>query len=137
MAGIEFGIEMHLRDEFGQFMAACDQAATDSVEDAIRAGADISRQLAPVQTGRLRGDIDSEMISSRSGKWGSGLKYAMPQDQGAGPHPITGNPWLRLQSGRVVHKVRHPGNPATRFIERAGDVLMGRINGILERNYPG
>lgn len=86
--------EVRVRNRMGQFIEQCDEAAERTVERAVREGATLARAFAPVDTGKLRGSIEPLMLSSRSGIWYADTKYALAQEYGAAPHPITGNPWL-------------------------------------------
>lgn len=142
MAGFEISMHVSLRDEFGRFIAACDEAATKTVEDLIKQGAAMSRAMAPVRTGSLSGSIESHMISSRSGVWGPHVKHAMPQEFGASPHPLPGNvSFFWLEQGRMwepgANEIRHPGNPPHPYLRPAYEAVMGNAISVAAANYPG
>lgn len=142
MGGFEITMHVGLRDEMGRFIAACDEAATKTVEDLISQGAAMSRALAPVDTGALSGSIESHMISSRSGQWGPHVKYAMPQEFGAGPHGLPGNvSFFWENQGRMwkpgPNEINHPGNPPHPYLRPAYEAVMGNAISVAAANYPG
>lgn len=140
----EIVLKMHvsLRDEMGRFIAACDAAATKTVEDLINQGASMSRALAPVKTGALSGSIEAHMTSSRSGEWYANTKYAMPQEFGAGPHGLPGNvSFFWENQGRMwepgANEIQHPGNPPHPYLRPAYEAVMGKAVSVAAANYPG
>jgi hypothetical protein len=147
MGHISVKMNVGLRDEFGHFIAACDAAATRTVEDLITSGAALSRAMAPVghkadpRTIPLNQSIESRMISSRSGEWGASARHAMPQEFGAGPHGITGEVSFYWESaGRMwepgSNEINHPGNAAQPYLRPAYEVTMGRALEVAAEYYP-
>lgn len=132
MAGLELKYEVHFRDQFGQFKAACDAAATRSVKETADDLRDLAADNAPVKSGDLRDSIRVEEISSRSAAVGSSLKYARPQEEGGVPHAID-TTWPYGEE----HIIQHPGNPATHFLKRAVDTIMPKFLANMKKNYPG
>lgn len=130
------------RNRFGQFRAALSEAATATVKDAIDDGAAASRALAPMDTGRLAGSIESEMTGATSGHWFSDVAYALHQEFGTKRHRQTG--WVNFfweKAGRDwvpgENEINHPGNPPHPYLRPAYEAVMARIMQIARRNYPG
>lgn len=131
-----------IRDEFGRFISACDEAATATVEEVIRKGAALSAAMAPKRSGALAASITPAMIDSRSGHWYSDLKYALPQETGSVPHEITGRvsffweregrPWR--PGDNMIH---HPGNPATHYLLSGYEIVFKDAIAIADKHYPG
>lgn len=83
---------------------------------------------APLDTGALRASIHSEGAKST----GTGVEaevvtgaevneYAIPQHEGSAPHvikPTTGKALMWPGAEHPVRQVNHPGNPATKYLER-------------------
>lgn len=159
MSGMTLGAHVGLRNNFGQFIAACDKAATDTVRDVIERGAQLSRDNAPIghkpdpRTIPLVDSISSRMISSRSGEWKSVARHALAIEFGATPHEIPGNPDLAFywetvgkffvpasvyynDPGRQTI-VNHPGNAAQPFLRPAYHAVMGMAMQMAAREYPG
>lgn len=74
--------------------------------------------LAPVDTGALRSSIELEM-EGKTAIISANTFYALYQEEGTGPHTITGNPWLSIGGGHPVHEVNHPGNAAVHYLKNA------------------
>lgn len=137
---------VYARNGFGQFRRACDEAATATIAEAVNDGADLAADMAPYRTGVLANSITPRMIDSRSGEWGSDLKYALPQETGSVPHPLPANVtffWVRegrdwKPSGPTSTQViNHPGNPATNFLRDSYEAISARIMSIARKHYPG
>lgn len=147
------------RDDFGRFIAACQEAATQTVQEAIEEGAQLSREMAPVgtepdpRTIPLKASISSEMLSATSGQWKAEARHAMAQEFGAGPHVITGSPYLSFHweaEGRrwipasvfynqpgLIDVVNHPGNPAQPYLRPAYKIIAAKLAQIAAAKYPG
>lgn len=147
------------RNGIGQFRVACERAAERTIKRAVNDGAELSRSFAPVgpkhdeRTIPLAASIKARMTGSTSGEWYSTARHALPQEFGAGPHVIAGNPHLRFfweAAGRMfvpaeefyhqpglVSIVNHPGNPASPFLRPAYNQVMGRIMAIARAEFPG
>src|SRR5689334_17961697 len=84
------------RNSMGEFIRACESAATATVEEAIKEGANLSRAMAPKggkpdpRTIPLAASIKSEMLSRTSGHWYATARHSLPQEFGAGAHDIPG-----------------------------------------------
>ena len=137
MADVGISTRVQWRDEFGRFAQALDAGAQRSQKEASDIGAALAKALAPKgATGMLSGGIHS----TGSGFATSALKYAVPQEEGAGAHDI-GEPGQVLGNeddgfGPVRGPVRHPGNPAVHFMRDALKLVNGRIMGIIRGNMP-
>jgi len=134
--------EVHLRNNFGQFIAACDAAATATVEQSISEGAALSKGFAPKRTGALSASIKEQMLSAKSGRWFTPLKYAHPQEFGGDPHLQTG--WVTFlweEQGRMwepgENMINHPGNAAQPFMRPAYSIISRRMMAIAKSLYPG
>src|SRR4051812_34479187 len=99
---MELGIAGHVaaRNSIGQFISACERAATETVQQLISDGKQASIDIAPVghkddpRTPTLQEGMFSEMISRTQGRWGCTARHTLPIEFGAAPHLITGSPWL-------------------------------------------
>ncbi len=74
--------------------------------------------LAPVDTGALVSSIRLDM-EGKTAIISANTFYAVYQEEGTGPHEITGNPWLSIDGGHPVHSVLHPGNAAIHYLKNA------------------
>lgn len=153
MAGVAVSNHVIVRDQFGRFIRDVEEAATRSVEDALDVGTAAARVAAPSRTGRLRGSFVSAILSRTSGVFLNQASYAMAQDQGARPHDIdahvsffwdkVGRKWMWPETYERVTKhpgadpIKHPGNPATHFMDAGYDAIKRAMPGILRRRYPG
>lgn len=146
------------RNNIGRFIADCEQAAGESVNDLINEGADLSRAYAPVghkvdlRTPTLKAAMFTHQLSRTQGVWGNSARHALPTEFGAGPHIITGSPSLAFfweGEGRnwipaavyyhhpgLVDVINHPGNPAQPFLRPAFEAIKGRALAIMRRHYP-
>lgn len=117
------------RNALGQFSNRIDRAGEQAIEELSREGAALSAALAPKRRGELSASVRI-IGGGASGGWSATAGHAMPQEEGARPHPIEasgaalgnqGAPW------GPVKRVSHPGNPATRFMRRAFDIIAPQI----------
>lgn len=117
------------RDPFGRFAAQLREAGDESAYELAKEGAKLSRAYAPKKSRRLMRSIKAVKGLFGQAKWRVEgdpklLRYAASQETGAVPHIIKshdGGPLANkkekfyARSGRV----RHPGNVALHFMERA------------------
>jgi hypothetical protein len=138
--------EVIYRSELGRFLAACDEAATESVVKTLELGEKVAKGFAPIGAYDPRGDkiidsFDIIMLSSRSGVIANSSGHALAQEKGAGPHmigrdgQILYNPVKKWGPRRAP--VWHPGNPPQPFLEPAYAVVRGRMIEIMKEAYPG
>lgn len=147
------------RNSIGRFIEACSEAAFETVQDSIKEGAKLSREMAPVghkhdsRTIPLRDSIEWTMTGRTSGHWQATARHALPQELSAAPHEIVGSPGLRFfweARGRMfepaeiyynepglVTVVSHPGNPAQPYLRPAYEIVMGHVMQIAAEKYPG
>ena len=153
MSGVIYTNRVIARNNFGRFIAECEQAAENTVEDTVSEGADIAASLAPKRTLRLASSIKPFMLSRTSGVWGSNVPYAAAQEKGAAPHPISayvsfywhkvGRQWLpppayeRITGRPGADPIQHPGNPARHFLRDSQAIMKRRMIQIAKMRYPG
>lgn len=145
------------RNGIGRFIGECEGAATKTVTKAAKRGAKLSKAYAPVghkhdkRTIPLTESIDWRLLSRTAAEWFASARHAMPQEFGAGPHPIEGN--LRFfweEQGRMFVPasefygvpgmttiVNHPGNPAHPYLRPAYEDVMAQFMQIARSEYPG
>lgn len=146
--------QVHVRDDFGRFIAECDGAATRTVQEALDLGVEIAKDFAPVgakhdrRSAPIMSSFYTHMLSSTSGVFGNASGHALYQEFGTGPHPIPGSPFLRFyweSAGRMwipglmgdQDIVNHPGNPEHPFLRPAYKQVARQLLSIAKRNYPG
>lgn len=150
---MEISPEVHVRDNFGRFIADIEGAATKVVEDALNAGVDAAQQAAPSRTGRLRDSFVPLIMSRTMGRFINTAPYARWQDQGAGPHDITayvsffwereGREWMvpplyeRVTGYPGADPIHHPGNPATHFMDAGYRAAKRAAKVAMKKYYPG
>lgn len=89
------------RNNFGQFAAACEKAAEETVRKTIERGARTSRNLAPAGSERwrysdrpgyvpLKRSIRTRMVGKTKGYWYSIAPHAMYVEEGTNAHIIRG-----------------------------------------------
>lgn len=149
---------VYSKNALGQFAARCERAGVKTVEKAVTEGAKMSRKLAPEgskvdpRTVPLKDSIFSHNVGTY-GFWYSVARHAMPQEFGAGPHVITGDPslgfwweaegrnWIPaavyFKSPGLIDVINHPGNPAQPFLRPAYEVVMANVMRWAKRYYPG
>lgn len=136
------------RDPLGRFEKAIQDGAEKAAFDAAKRGAELSREFAPVGTKRriiraikvvkgLRGQARWVVVGTPEL-----LKIAAAQETGAVPHTIRshdGGPLANKEEGFFAKsgEVRHPGNPAVRFMERARKIVASELVVITKRRMPG
>lgn len=147
-----------VRNDIGQFIAACEQGAEKTVKEAVKRGERISRRLAPEghkddpRTLPLKTAMFSRMVSRTQGEWGNFARHALPVEFGAGPHTIPANVsffWER--EGRMwmspaeylartgypgADPIHHPGNPAQPYLRPAYEQVRAQLIEIARANYP-
>lgn len=141
MPGGSIGItnHVHYRDNVGRFAAAIERGAQEAIIDVSNQGAKTAQVLAPKRTGAMAATIQPFTTGGSAGGWVVGTSYALDQEYGAGPHEI-GAPGQVLANKEdgfyATGPVHHPGNPATRFMQKSYNIMRGRILGILKRHMP-
>lgn len=150
---LAFAGHVAARNDLGQFIAACERAATETVRELIEDGERRSIELAPVgskhdeRTVTLQAGMFSEMISRTQGRWGCAARHALPIEFGAAPHVIMGNPWLYFfweEQGRdwipgltgAPDIINHPGNAAQPFLRPAFAEIKGEASAVMRSKYP-
>lgn len=136
------------RNNLGQFIRECEQAAEATVSDLIDQGAALSRSMAPVgskpdpRTRTLQSSITTKMTSRTSGHWQCSARHALAIEFGAAPHRIDGNPFLRffwdkIGEDVVFRAVNHPGNGAQPYLRPAYEIVSARAMAVAAEHYPG
>lgn len=136
------------RNGLGQFIAACEAAATATVEQAIKDGEALSRAMAPTgkkkdpRTVTLKEGMFSAMLSATSGHWGCRARHALPVEFGSVRHFQTG--WVDFfweNQGRMwtagENMIDHPADAAQPYLRPAYTAIMNRVMAIAAANYPG
>lgn len=153
---MELGVAGHVaaRNSIGQFISACERAATETVQQLIEDGKQLSLDMAPVghkqdpRTPTLQEGMFAEMLSRTQGRWGCAARHALPIEFGAAPHPIHGNPFLYFfweSEGRdwipgllgPFDVVNHPGNAAQPFLRPAFAAIKNEASRVMAAKYPG
>jgi hypothetical protein len=117
-------VRVQWRDPFGRFIEQINDDADKVAYAAAKRGALLSKIYAPKKTLRLASAIFAYRVGRKLAGWKvEGVPYAEAQEKGAQPHLI-GSEGKALANpddnfGPVAGPVRHPGNPATRFMEKA------------------
>lgn len=141
------------RNGIGQFISACERAATETVKQLIEDGKQRSIENAPVghkddpRTVTLQEGMFSEMISRTQGRWGCTARHTLPIEFGAVPHVITGSPYLQFfweEEGRnwvpglmgTPDFVNHPGNAAQPFLRPAFTDVKAEASAVMRAKYP-
>ena len=96
-----------------------------------------AKELAPIDTGELRGSITTEG-SGLDYEIGTNLEYSEYIEDGTSPHIINGNPYLYWEgASHPVRRVNHPGNKAYLYMETACDTqtedIEDRIADIIDK----
>lgn len=152
MGSVAISPHVTVRDQFGRFYRDIEDAGRRTVERLVEEGADASRALAPVRTGALKASIKPYMVSRTQGFWGSGLKYALPQETGSRPHDLpahvtfywekAGRMWMYPEVYQAVtgfpgaDPIKHPGNPAVHYLLHGYERTWPRVYSIMREEYP-
>lgn len=147
MADVASSTHVVLRNSMGQFIRDCEEAAGRTIEDAVKEGAQLSRDLAPVgtkvdkRTIPLRDSIEPVVVSRTHGFWQATARHALAIEKGAVPHPISGKvKFFWEEEGRWWtpgdNVINHPGNAAQPYLAPAYKVIMKRVPSIMRRYYP-
>lgn len=136
MASIAVKTRVQWRDEMGRYAARVDQGAEEAQSDLSKLGATLAKALAPRRRGVLAGSIHSTGHGFATGA----LPHALPQEEGAGPHPI-GEPGQTLGNkedgfGPVKGPVMHTGNPAVHYMRNALRLLKPRLMPTVRSRMP-
>jgi hypothetical protein len=134
------------RDPFGKFAERIRDAASESAYDIAKRGAELSASYAPKKTRRLMRAIKAIKGLAGQARWvveGTPdlLKIAAAQETGARPHVIRsgdGGPLANKEEKFFAPsgEVKHPGNPAIRFMERARRELAREAVVIVGKRMP-
>lgn len=139
MAGIRVESKVYYRDHLGRFASAIEAGTVAAMDEISREGATLAGEFAPKRTGRLAGGIHPIGGGAQGGWATPELRYAMPQEEGAGPHAI-GDPGQMLGTKEGDFSARgpvwHPGNPAVRYMKRSYDFMKSRMLPIVARHMP-
>lgn len=131
-------------DESGRFISAVTEGCTEAITRAVDEGESLAVINSPKgPTGQLASSIKGLVMSATEGIIVATAPHAIFQEKGAGPHLI---PSL-LRGGKVflynpqelfaaLGPVEHPGNPATHFLRRAGDVVAAYFPMYLKEALP-
>jgi len=136
------------RNNLGRFIAECEMAARDTIEELVNEGARLSREFAPVgskkdpRTAKIRDSIEPQVLSRTSGNWTCTARHALPQELSGAAHPQPGNVtffWER--EGRMWvpgdNTINHPGNPAHPYLRPAYEIVSGKAISVMQKHYPG
>lgn len=151
--------QVSVRNRFGQFISACEDAAEETAKEAVQRGERLARQFAPeghkvdLRTIPLKQSISSKMLSRTSGVWEASARHALPQELGAGPHDIPANvsffweregrmwmhpdAYLRLTGYPGADPIQHPGNAPQPYMRPAYEIVSAEIMAIARKHYPG
>ena len=156
MAEMEMAISNRVisRNRFGQFIADCEAAGQQTVDDALSEMEDAARILAPTgykidrRTTPLHDSFFINKLSRTSGVLGNFARHALAIEKGARPHLIVGQPFMKFfweEENRMwvpglfgePDIINHPGNAAQPFMLPAYTAVMKRVMQIARRHYPG
>lgn len=141
-----------VRDGLGRFIKDIEDAALRTVEKSLDVGIAEARTAAPIRTGRLRASFVPAILSRTSGVFMNNAPYAYYQDQGAAKHDIDahvsffwekmGRKWmwpetyLRKTTFPGADPIKHPGNPATNFMDAGYRAIIRAMPRIISQTYP-
>jgi hypothetical protein len=136
MASIAVKTRVQWRDEIGRYAQRVDDGAEEAQGTLSQLGATLAAALAPRKRGVLAGSIHSTGHGFATGA----LPHALPQEEGAGAHPI-GAPGQTLGNkeegfGPVKGPVLHSGNPAVHYMRNALRLLKPRIMPTIRSKMP-
>jgi hypothetical protein len=126
------------RDHSGRFASAVEAGAQQALIEGSQEGARLSMEFAPKRSGFLASTISPFIFGLNHVGWAVRAPYGLAQDLGARPHVIGAAGQLLANKedgfGPVRGPVWHPGNPATRFMERAFSLVMNNIMSKVRRD---
>ena len=134
------------RDPLGRFAERVREAGDEAAYDLAKEGAKLSAAYAPKKTRRLVRAIKAVKGLVGQARWvvegdPELLRYAAAQETGAAAHTIEskdGGALANKEDGFYARsgKVRHPGNPAVRFMERARVELARKAVVVVRKRLP-
>ena len=128
-----------LERDHGKFLAAHNQAVSDSAEEAAKAGERLAKRRPGFTPRRPNGAASKTKgrVIRRRGKvirvqLSNTAKHAAILEKGSRPHIIAARPFKMLRfvaGGKVIFRkaVRHPGTSAFRFLSKGRDVASRRF----------
>lgn len=139
MGSFEVSYRSLLRDESGKFISEVEAGAVRSVTELANQTRDLARVFAPRRRGWLASQIESFIFGTYA-ETVSSADYAAAQEKGAGPHSIGADGQLlsnRDEGFSARGPVLHPGNPAVRYLARAGQAVAAHGASVIRANMPG
>lgn len=140
MGSLTLHTRVTARDHLGRFLSKIHEDAVRTVEETAKRTADVARSGATVKTGAMRSSIRA--ISLGATTWGVtvGTDHWKYQEDGTGPHPISGNVRFFWESrGRMwtpgSNTISHPGNPAVHFMAHAHSFANSYFMAAAQRNF--
>lgn len=135
------------RNSFGQFIAQCEIAGVQTMQDVADAGAELSRQLAPVgkkpdpRTPKLRDAIFPHAVGTRA-NWKCVARHAVIVEKtGSVQHFQTGRvtfEWEKM--GRMWRPgdnlIDHPPTTPQPYLRPAYEVMMQKWSYYAHLHYP-
>lgn len=137
LGGITVGGKTQVRGDGGRFVSAAHEGAVRAAKALADEIALTAIILAPERSGALKGSIKAE--SHGVVGWATAdAPYAEAQEKGAGPHDIPNSfGWgPDFGIGGRFGGLFHPGNPATHFLQAAGDIVRSYGASIVARYMP-
>jgi hypothetical protein len=136
MGGVAVRTRVQFRDSMGRYASNVERGGEEAQRELGEIGAALAKALAPKRSGALAGGIHATGHGFATG----GTGHDLPQEEGAGPHPI-GDPGQILGNreddfGPVRGPVMHPGNPAVHYMRNAFRLLKPRIMPTIRRHMP-
>lgn len=135
--------EVRVRDDWGRFVSEVEAAALVSVAEIAKDIADMGAIFAPKKTGELAGS-GKPVVRGTVADAVFDADHAAAQEEGAGAHVIESHegPFGVLANKEEgffsSHAVMHPGNPATHFLRKAGQLIATTTAKVsIRRNFPG
>lgn len=139
-AGFEGDDLDDLARKLEELEAALEKHLTSAMETAVLLIEGTAKRLAPVDTGRLRASIESEVRQVAShvveGHVGTNVEYAEDVEFGTDAHTITASDadalhWTEGGEDMFAQSVDHPGTPAQPFLGPAVEIHIDRIEELL------
>lgn len=130
-------------EAFARKLAELESVLMDHLAEAMETATllieSTAKELVPVDTGRLRSSIASEVQQIATnviqGFVGSNVEYAAAVEFGTSSHTITGNP-LAWDEGGETHfatSVDHPGTEAQPYLRPAIETHRGDVVDLLKQ----